>query len=122
MLGSFESQALGINSAGIIVGEMQASYFYNPWHAFMLDNGKVIDLNSLLPPGSPWTLVAATGINDLGQIIGVGNDGGVAATFLLTPTSLGDPSSLPVPEPTSIIGFTGILVAVIARRALAARG
>lgn len=122
MLGSYESQALGINSSGVIVGQMQFGYFDNPWHAFILDNGKVTDLNSLLPSGSPWTLVAATGINDLGQIIGVGNDNGVAATFLLTPSSLGDPPDLPVPEPTSLIVFAGIVSAVIARRTVAARG
>jgi probable HAF family extracellular repeat protein len=123
MLGSYESQALGINSSGVIVGQMQFGYFNNPWNAFMLVNGKVTNLNSLLPPGSPWTLVAATGINDLGQIIGVGNDNGVAATFLLTPSSLGDPPGLPVvPEPTSFIVFAGIVSAVIARRTVAARG
>jgi probable HAF family extracellular repeat protein len=120
-LGNNWSEAYGINSSGVIVGDMSSSD-YGPWHAFMLDNGKVTDLNSLLPPGSNWTLVAATGINDLGQIIGIGVDNGVTATFLLTPSSIGDPPNLPVPEPSSLIGFAGILAAVIARRTIAARG
>ena len=31
-----------------------------------------LDLNSLLPPNSGWTLTSATGINDAGQIVGYG--------------------------------------------------
>jgi len=120
-LGNNWSQAYGINSSGVIVGDMSSSY-YGPWHAFMLDNGKVTDLNSLLPPGSNWTLLAATGINDLGQILGIGVDKGWTTTFLLTPSSLGDPPDpANVPEPTSLICFGGILAALIARRTIAAR-
>jgi probable HAF family extracellular repeat protein len=120
-LGNNYSEAFGINSSGVIVGEM-GSNWYGPWHAFMLANGKVTDLNSLLPPGSNWTLLSATGINDLGQIIGFGVDNGVTSTFLLTPSSLGDPPDpASVPEPASLIGFTLIVAAAIARRTIGAR-
>jgi hypothetical protein len=39
------------------------------------------DLTMLLPAGSGWTLEAASGINDRGQIVGNGSNG----AFLLTP-------------------------------------
>ena len=90
-LGGGLSAANGINSLGVIVGEMNPSGQMNPtlagpWHAFMLNNGQVTDLNSLLPAGSGWTLLSATAINDLGQIIGFGTDPeGNLSTFLLTP-------------------------------------
>jgi probable HAF family extracellular repeat protein len=120
-LGKNYSYALGINSTGAIVGSLGPSV-YGPWHAFLLDNGKATDLNSLLPPGSNWTLVAATGINDLGQIIGSGIHEGAYATFLLTPASLGDPPDpLHVPEPGSILCFAAIMAGGIARRAVVPR-
>jgi probable HAF family extracellular repeat protein len=115
LLGNSWSHAYGINSSGAIVGDMSSNYYYS-WHAFLLVNGKVTDLNSLLPSGSPWVLEAATGINDLGQIIGVGTDNGVTSTFLLTPAGLGappDPPSAQTPEPTSFIGFSFLVVAGI---------
>ena len=49
------------------------------------------DLNDLISLASKWTLGTATGVNDLGQIVGVGMISGVSHAFLLTP--------VPVPEP-----------------------
>ena len=43
------------------------------------------DLNGLLPPGSPWLLEEARGINDRGQIVGRGLIRGERHAFLLTP-------------------------------------
>jgi probable HAF family extracellular repeat protein len=50
------------------------------------------DLNTLLLPGSGWTLNYAEAINDAGQIVGIGTNGlNQHHAYLLTP----------VPEPTS---------------------
>jgi hypothetical protein len=108
ILGSTSSHAYGINSSGAIVGDMTTGISTG---AFPLMNGKVTDLNSLLPAGSPWQLLTATGINDLGQIIGFGLDNGKSATFLLTPSALGDPPNPPAltPEPSSFLSFAAIL-------------
>ncbi len=43
------------------------------------------DLNSLIPSSSGWTLEDAYGINDYGQIVGVGIINGLEHAFLLTP-------------------------------------
>lgn len=73
--GNQQSGALAINSSGIAVG-----YFGNPdiiygnSRACMFKDGAVIDLNTYLPTNSGWTLRAATGINDAGQIVGWGKD------------------------------------------------
>ena len=53
-------------------------------------NGTRVDLNSLLPAGSfsnfGWFLNEATGINNSGQVVGVGQKNGKNVAFLLTPT------------------------------------
>ena len=54
-------------------------------HAFIWRNGKITDLNKLLPSGSGWTLLIAPGINDKGQISGVGLHDGKVRAFLLSP-------------------------------------
>ncbi len=43
------------------------------------------DLNKLIPPGSGWVLVEADGVNDSGQIVGMGMHNGQEHAFLLTP-------------------------------------
>jgi probable HAF family extracellular repeat protein len=71
-----ESHAWGINSHGIIVGDSGGK-------AVMFKDGRVIDLNTLLPPGSGWVLSIARGINDAGQIAGYGSFNGTSRAFLL---------------------------------------
>jgi probable HAF family extracellular repeat protein len=77
-------QAFGINNAGDVVG-------CDGSHAFIYQNGTMIDLNTLIAPGSGWTLSAAFAINDAGQIVGQGSFNGNKA-FLLTP----------IPEPATV--------------------
>jgi uncharacterized membrane protein len=114
-LGTAYSHAYGINSSGAIVGDMSSGY-YDAVGAFLLDAGKVTDLNSLLPPGSPWHLSSALAINDLGQIIGVGTYDGWARAFLLTPSALGNPPDVQaVPEP-GLIAFAACVAAGFAIR------
>ncbi|HTY87249.1 MAG TPA: PEP-CTERM sorting domain-containing protein [Candidatus Acidoferrum sp.] len=92
-LGSFTPHA--INNSGQIVGEA-----YNngtdTYHAFIYENGQMLDLNNLIPAGSGLTLTDAEGINDQGQIVANGNYGGQNQAFLLSP----------IPEPA-----TGALLA-----------
>ena len=57
--------------------------------AVLWQNGKILDLNTLLPAGSGWVLQFATGINDAGQIVGFGTDNGAYTSFELTLPSSG---------------------------------
>ena len=41
----------------------------------------MLDLNLLIPPNSGWALGTAVGINDLGQITGVGSIGGQSHAY-----------------------------------------
>lgn len=50
---------------------------------FLIQNGALIDLNSLLPANSGWQLYNATGINDADQIVGDGILNGQYEGFLL---------------------------------------
>ena len=82
-LGGF-TKAWGINNAGQVVGY---SWIVNSYHAFIYSDGEMIDLNTLLPPESPWDcLECAYDINNKRQIVGYGRriDGEIHA-FLMTP-------------------------------------
>jgi probable HAF family extracellular repeat protein len=83
-LGGDISNALSINNLGQVVGwSSTASGIQN---AFLFSgNGSMQDLNSLIDPASGWSLNSATGINELGQIVGSGILGSNAHAFLLTP-------------------------------------
>lgn len=75
------SAALGINDSGATVG-----YIANPSsHAVLWQNGQVIDLNTLIPPGAGWELTQAVDINNQGWIIGNGNLNGSPRGFVLIP-------------------------------------
>jgi probable HAF family extracellular repeat protein len=74
--------AAAINDAGTIVGMAGDD---TDRHAVMLQHGKIIDLNSLLPKDSGWHLGIANDINNRGQIIGYGSYKGKEHAFLLTP-------------------------------------
>ena len=77
------SWATGLNAFGDVVG-----YSYGPASsatAFLYTNGGMIDLNTVLPPGSGWLLKEALAINDNGWIAGVGLHNGLNHAFLLVP-------------------------------------
>jgi probable HAF family extracellular repeat protein len=81
--GLFASVAFGINDNGQVVG-MSCDQNLN-CGAFLWQEGVMTDLNSLLPQGSPWNLIAGTSINSRGEIAVVGDMGGAFHALLLTP-------------------------------------
>jgi len=103
-LGGNSGNAAAINNRGQVVGYSSTSYSDPTEHAFIWDNGVMLDLNTLLDAsGTGWTLEYAEGINDRGQIVGNGISlSGLRHGFILTP----------VPEPSTwailLIGFAGI--------------
>lgn len=84
-LGDEPASAWAINEQTQIVGG--SSVNERVFHAFLWQDGKMTDLNSLIPPQSGWMLRLAQGINERGQIVGVGRYKGQAHGFLLTPTN-----------------------------------
>jgi probable HAF family extracellular repeat protein len=82
-LGGSESSASDVNNHGQIVGwALNAS---GQRRAFLYANGVMVDLNTLVEPGSGWVLLSANAINDAGQIAGEGRFGLDVRAFLLTP-------------------------------------
>ena len=77
------SQAFGINAAGDVVGQSDKDAAVA---AFLYKGGAMQDLNVILPDNSGWSLTAANGINDSGQIVGVGVIDGREHAYLLTPS------------------------------------
>ena len=78
--GSFAS-ANAINDEGVVVGFSNTAgdadvhaFVWSPAHG-------MVDLNSLLPAGSPWDLQSANGISSNGTIVGVGTINGESHAF-----------------------------------------
>jgi probable HAF family extracellular repeat protein len=89
------SYAYGINASVEVVGYSYLSD--GDQHAFLYDDGTMLDLNSLLPANSGWVLEEAFGINNAGQITGLGLYDGEETAFLMT-----DPGDIAaVPEPSA---------------------
>jgi len=53
--------------------------------ALLWQNGKMYDLNTLIPAGSPWLLQSSSSINDAGEIAGQGLIHGEVHAFLASP-------------------------------------
>jgi probable HAF family extracellular repeat protein len=79
------SYGFGINSAGNVVGESTYASGSTAPHAFVYSNGKMQDLNKLIPANSGWVLSTAYSINSAGQIVGYGTLKNQQHAFLLTP-------------------------------------
>lgn len=80
------SRAYAVNNLNVIVGTSWDSNAI-PWakRGFVRFDTQMIDLNTLLPPGSPWRIIDAFDINDNGQIVGSGQINGATHAVLLTP-------------------------------------
>jgi probable HAF family extracellular repeat protein len=91
VLAPTNSDALGINNSGQVVGEFTASD--GLFHAFLYSNGSLLDLHPYLAPLGAIESVAE-GINDQGQIVGFYEfASGDRRPFLLTPTAVTIPES-----------------------------
>jgi probable HAF family extracellular repeat protein len=86
-LGGNGSFAVAINNKGQVVGSDTTTGNGGLSHAFIWEDGKMADLNSLIPMGSPWFLQQVSDINDQGQILGQGLNRGTGKihSFLLNP-------------------------------------
>lgn len=77
-----DSKASALNDKGQVVGN---AYYRTDEAALLWQNGKVYELNTLIPPRSGWKLQNALAINNKGWIIGNGIHNGIRRGFLLTP-------------------------------------
>ncbi len=89
-LGNFGSDpvcgANAVNSRGQIVGfSGQSGSDITAAHALIWEDRTMTDLQTLIPAHSDWVLQQANGINDGGQIAGIGLHNGQIRAFLLTP-------------------------------------
>ena len=101
-LGGTFGAASSINDSNQIVG--MSTTASGAYHAFLYDGTSMIDLNSLLPAGSGWTLVNATGINNNGDIVGLGLYNGTYEGFVLTPAP--EPTGLALLSLSAVIGLS----------------
>ncbi len=92
---SFGLYTAAIDDAGQIVGTVFGPG--NQQLAFLTQGQQSWDLNTLIAPGSGFLLTSATGINDVGQIVGTSYDikDNTRHYYLLTPLAT------PAPEPAT---------------------
>ena len=104
--------AVAINNLGQAVGYIRGS---SQNRAALFKDGQAIDLNTLIEPGLGSILETAYDINDQGQIVARGMNGGETRAFLLEP----------IPEPRTwlllFIGSFALLYGRHARRSSASR-
>jgi probable HAF family extracellular repeat protein len=81
--GSANSLGLAINNHSVVVGFFALTDTND--HGFAYINGKMRDLNTLIPAHTGWVLNQANGINDAGEIVGDGVLNGENHGFLLKP-------------------------------------
>jgi probable HAF family extracellular repeat protein len=103
--------AVSINNHDQIVGYSALGIGY--FHAFLYENGVMVDLNNRIPNNPGWDLNFATAINDSGKIVGAGMVGGQMHAFLLTPiehTLTITSGPLGMPNPVASGGPVGLSV------------
>lgn len=99
-LGGIFSGANDINNLGQVVGN--STIANGEQRAFLFDEGKMFDLNDLIPANSGFMLNYANGINDRGQIV-AGTTSNINRIFLLTPIA-----STFIPEPSYELGILSV--------------
>ncbi|MDQ2680891.1 MAG: hypothetical protein M3Y21_07715 [Candidatus Eremiobacteraeota bacterium] len=84
--GDTNALANGVNDLGEVVGQSFNNTTFAS-HAFIWRNGKSVNLQCFLAPGSSLSLTSANDINDRGDIVGQANDlsASESPAFLLTP-------------------------------------
>jgi probable HAF family extracellular repeat protein len=96
------SEAKAINSSGFIVGWSEIAPS-SARYAFIYEDGHMVDLNDKVP-GSGWTLSEATGINDAGQIVGIGQGPNGATAFIMSP-DIPTPTPSPIPSNCTAVSW-----------------
>ena len=112
-LGGSNSSSTGINDLGEIVGNSFIAG-NTATHGFLDRNGVMLDLNSLLPAASGWTITAANAIDAAGNILGTGIFEGQSYAVELLAGTMSNAVPVLTPEPASLL-LLGAGLVIVAR-------
>jgi probable HAF family extracellular repeat protein len=105
-----DSVALDINNHGQIVG--RAAVNVDPdhygYHGFLWTGTGLVDLNTLIDPGSGWVITNASGINDASQIAATACYGGVTGDCRAVRLDL--VPAVPEPGSLAMLGLGLVLI------------
>jgi len=87
-LGGSFSVARDINNRGEVVGG-SLTEGDDAFHAFIYRGNRLYDLNDLVDPTGGWEVLQAVGINNCGEIVGIGCQAGQDRIVLLRPKTSG---------------------------------
>lgn len=82
-----------LNNIGWVIGRTYSSDSPAVEKPFLWKNGKINDLNDLIPAGSGWVLQDALALNDSGVILGSGFLNGQYRTYLMKPIAAPAPQA-----------------------------
>lgn len=103
--GGTGSEAVGINNQGDIIGHLIHDKATMDQAPFLYHDGQLTLLQDLVGPGDV-RLLQVSGINDLGQIVGLGLGAEGLVGVLLTPTAVPEPGSAWL----ALVGMAGVFV------------
>lgn len=71
-LGLQQTQATGINNAGLVVGYSEDGVLPGSTSGFVWKDGQIYNVNTLLAPDAGWDVAQLLGVNDAGEIAAFG--------------------------------------------------
>jgi probable HAF family extracellular repeat protein len=114
------SQALAINDLGAAVGQSNCISNFGDCAFLWTAAEGMLNLNDYIDPLAGWRLNTATGINDLGWIVGNGLLDGAPRDYLLLPLAVPPPPDGSVSEPPMLALLAiGLIGAAVVRRTVA---
>tara|TARA_R110002072_G_scaffold217365_1_gene374950 strand:- start:11120 stop:12514 length:1395 start_codon:yes stop_codon:yes gene_type:complete len=79
----------GVDSVGTVIANRRISISSSTTPLISIAGAQLVEIDTLLPAGTLWSMKSVAGINEFGQICGLGDFGGAAVPVRLDPPPAG---------------------------------